>query len=272
MSALLGQTVQQFLQDVHSAYAYTDPDPRTLPGYLAWHMHQQCILPQWPSEDCLLSSCQILPSLNTVSASTPVPVQLSGPCQQWKWEECVHAMAAAPALDPIIRFMYVSTSDITAQDGQHTETLEYTTTSLADSACREKVAWLRAAFVLAKMASCVQYANRNERPNALIWKCLIYISDRLSLATATTMSTEIQHEEKALCVLLTQTMLRVLRWSAKHHQQRQYKGRAALYLLLGVINCGAVDLACLADLALKSGKFSPEVCSTSLATLIADNP
>ena len=190
----------------------------------------------------------------------------------------MHATEAAPALLPIVQFIYVSggpdTSVISAQDRQCAiQNLQYATTSLADNACIEKVALLRAAFVLTKMASCVQY-NRDDSPNALIWRCLIHLSGRLAYATATTVSKETQHEEKALCMMLTQTMLSVLRWSAKHHQQHQHKGKVALGVLIAVVNCEAVDLACLADLILKSGKFPPEVCScsTGLSTLTAGKP
>ena len=78
------------------------------------------------------------------------------------------------------------------------------------------------------------------------------------------MSKEVQHEEKALCTLLTQTMLGVLRWTAKHHQQQQYEGKVALSMLLGVVNCEAIDVACFADLILKSGKFHPEFVVAAL--------
>ena len=269
MGASLGQTVQRFLQEMHSACAY--PDSSTLSKYLGAHMQLQCLVPLWHSQDCSLS--QILPSLNALSASTPVPVQLSKPCQQWKWEECVHAMEAAPALLPIIQFMYTAggpaKSVITGQDRQHAvPNLQCTTTSLADSACRERVTWLRAAFVVAKMASCVQYTNREESPNTLIWGCLSFISNHLSSAPATITSEEVRHEEKALCTLLTQTMLSVLRWSAKHHQQPQYAGQAALSILLGVVNCEAVDLASLADLMLKSGKSHPKFVVAALVVHI----
>ena len=174
----------------------------------------------------------------------------------------MRAMEAAPALSPIIQFTYsaggLAKSTISGQDRHAVPNLQCATTSLADNAFKERVAWLRAAFVVAKMASCVQHANGSESPNTLIWGCLMYISDHLSSATATMMSKEVQHEEKALCMLLTQTMLDVLRWAAKHHQRRQYEGKVALSMLLGVVNCEAIDVACFADLILKSGKSHPK--------------